>query len=70
MRLFPQEINFTGKLEECNGVTMFLVTENQEKIFKLFCRHINHNRIMEALKLQKILNLLNEASNSRFVRRR
>ena len=27
----PQQINFTGKLEEDNGATMFFIAENQQK---------------------------------------
>ena len=29
----PQQINFTGKLEEDNGTTMFFIAENNKKIF-------------------------------------
>ena len=27
----PQQINFTGKLEEDDGATMFFITEKQQK---------------------------------------
>ena len=32
----PQQINFTGKLEEDDGATMSFVAENQQKIFLVF----------------------------------
>ena len=31
----PQQINFKGKLEEDNGITMFLIAEKQQKQFKI-----------------------------------
>ena len=30
-----QQINFKGKLEEDNGITMFLIAEKQQKQFKI-----------------------------------
>ena len=32
----PQQINFTGKLEEDDGAAMFFIAEKQEKQFKFF----------------------------------
>ena len=32
----PQQINFTGKLEEDDGAAMFFIAEKQEKQFKIF----------------------------------
>ena len=31
-----QQINFTGKLEENDGATMFFVSEKQHKLFEVF----------------------------------
>ena len=42
----PQEINFTGKLEEYNGAKMFFLTEKQKYYSKLFFKFINCNRII------------------------
>ena len=42
----PQEINFTGKLEEYNGAKMFFLTEKQKNYSKLFFKFINCNRII------------------------
>ena len=42
----PQQINFAGKLEENDGVTMFFVAEKQQKNnSNFFFRFINCNRI-------------------------
>ena len=32
----PQQINFTGKLEEDDGATMFLIPEKQQKTIPIF----------------------------------
>ena len=32
----PQQINFTGRLEEDDGAAMFFIAEKQEKQFKIF----------------------------------
>ena len=43
----PQQINFTGKLEEDDGATMSFIAEKQQKnCSKLFFRFINCNRII------------------------
>ena len=43
----PQQINFTGKLEEDDGATMFFITEKQQKNYsKVLLRFINCNRII------------------------
>ena len=46
--IIPQQINFTGKLEEDNGVIIFSTVEKQQKkgYFKFFFKFINFNRIM------------------------
>ena len=31
--IIPQQINFTGKLEEGNGATMFFITKNSKNLF-------------------------------------
>ena len=60
----PQQINFTAKLDD--GVTIFFITEKQQKLFKTFFRFTKRARIMEH---QKILYLLNEANDSTIVTR-
>ena len=40
----PQQINFTGKLEENDSATIFFIAEKQQKQF--FCRFINCHRII------------------------
>ena len=32
----PQQINFTGKLDEVDGATMFFIAEKQQKQFYIF----------------------------------
>ena len=45
-RHIPQQINFTGKLED-DGATMFFITEKEQKYYsKLFFKFINCNRII------------------------
>ena len=34
--IIPQQINFTGKLEKDDGVTMIFITEKQQKIIPNF----------------------------------
>ena len=41
-----QQVNFVGKLEEDDGVTMFFVVESSKKYSKHFFRFINCNRII------------------------
>ena len=65
----PQQNSFTGKLEENEGATMFVIAEKQQKAFlKLFCRFMNCSRIIYTMKHKK-LNLLNESSAYKFVTR-
>ena len=44
----PQEINFTEKVEEDDGATMFFIAEKQQKtiLSKFFFRFINCNIII------------------------
>ena len=66
----PQQINFTRKLEEDDGATMFLLMKSifiAKNYFKLFFTFINPNRIIQKMEHQNILNLLNESSDSKFV---
>ena len=66
----PQQTNFTKKIEENDGATMFFIAEKQQKtvlnfssdslIVTEYCRQWN---------IKKILNLLNESSDSKFVTR-
>ena len=67
-RNIPQQINFTWKLEEDNGVTMFFIVEKQQQI-KLFFSFVNFKRVISAIELRKMLNLLNESSDSKSVTR-
>ena len=41
-----------------------------KKCFKIFFRFIKRNRIIQTIKYQKTLNLVNQASNSKFVTRK
>ena len=67
----PQQIIFSGKLEEDDGPTMFYIAEKQQKaILNFFFKFINCNRIIQIMEHQKILNLLNEASDSKSVTRK
>ena len=53
----PQQINFTGKLGEVDGATMFFIAEKQQKAilnFSLDSLIVANNIIIEH---QKILNL-------------
>ena len=50
---------------------MFFIAEKQKKNYsKVFFRVINRNWIIETIEHQKILNLLNEKSDSKFVTRK
>ena len=67
----PQQFNFTGKLEEDDGGTMFSIAEKQQKNnSKFFFRFINCNRILYIMEHQKKLNFLKEANDSKFVTRK
>ena len=67
----PQQINFTGKLEKDDGAVMFFIAEKQQKIYsKLSFKFINCFRIIYIMEQQEILNLLNEANDSKFVTRK
>ena len=66
----PRQVNFTGKLEEDGDAVMSFATEKHQKLncFKFYCRFIIcHIIIMEQ---EKILNLLNEAKESKFATRK
>ena len=66
-RSIPQQINFKGKLEEDNGATMFFIAKIQHKaIPTFFFKSIKYNRLIETTEHLKTLNLLREASDSRF----
>ena len=58
----PQQINFKEKLEEDTGATMFFIVEKQQNTILNFS--------LDSMEHQKILNLLNEASDSKFVTRK
>ena len=66
----PQQINFIRKLEEDGGTTMFFLLKSLKRLFKLVFRFIKCNRIIQTREHQKILNLLNETSDSKFVTRK
>ena len=67
----PQQINFIGKLEEYDGVAMLFIAEKKLKNYsKLFLGFIKRNRIIWTMKHHKILNLLNETINSKFLTRK
>ena len=60
----PQQTNFAGKLQEDNGARMFFIAEKQENLTeksKIWNKKMEH---------QKTLNLLNEANDSKFVKRK
>ena len=63
----PQQINFLGLEDDC--ATMLFVSEKQN-YSELFFRFINCNRIIWKREHQKILNLLNKASDSKFMTRK
>ena len=65
----PQQINFLGKLEE-DGATMFFSAEKQGKTILNFCLDSLIETIISTMEHQKILNLLNEASDYTFVTRK
>ena len=64
--LFPQQLSLAGKLEEDDGVAMLLIAEKQQKNISNFSLD---SLIVAAMEHQKILNLLNEPSDSKFVTR-
>ena len=71
----PQQINFAGKLQEGNGARMFFIAEKQEKaILNIFLDSLDlteKSKIWnKKMKRQKTLNLLNEANDSKFVKRK
>ena len=71
----PQQINFAGKLQEGNGARMFFIAEKQEKaILNFFLDSLDlteKSKIWnKKMKHQKTLNLLNEANDSKFVKRK
>ena len=71
----PQQINFAGKLQEGNGARMFFIAEKQEKaILNIFLDSLDlteKSKIWnKKMKHQKTLNLLNEANDSKFVKRK
>ena len=49
---------------------MFFMAEKQQKSSELFFRFINCNRIISIAEHHRILNLLNEANDSKFVTRK
>ena len=71
----PQQINFAGKLQEGNGARMFFIAEKQEKTilnFSLDSLNLTEKSKIwnKKMKHQKTLNLLNEANDSKFVKRK
>ena len=71
----PQQTNFAGKLQEDNGARMFFIAEKQEKTIQNFS--LDSLNLTEKSKIwnkkmehQKTLNLLNEANDSKFVKRK
>ena len=67
----PQQITFIGKIEENDDATMFFIAQKQQKnYFKLFYRFSNYNRIIYNNRTSKILNLLNQAIDFKFVTRK
>ena len=66
-----QQINFTGKLEENDDAKIFFITEKKLKtILSFFFRFIKHNKIIQTIEHQRILNVLNKASDSKFMTRK
>ena len=59
-----------GKLEGDDGAKNFYCGKAAKNYSQLFFRFIKRNRIMQTTESQKILNLLNEASGSKFVSRK
>ena len=53
-------------LQKC----FFIAKKTEENYFKFSFRLIKCNKIIETMEHKKILNLLNEASNSKFVTRK
>ena len=66
----PQQVIFVGKVEEDNVATnVFYCWKATRFFFKFFCWFTNCNRIILIMEHQKILNLLNEANDSKFLTR-
>ena len=74
-RSIPQQVNFTGKLEEGSDAVMSFATEKHQKLncFKFYCRFIIcHRIIMEQEKIEakeskfatRKLNIVNDNSKS------
>ena len=61
IQAFPQQTNFIEKLEEDNRATMSFKAKN----YFNYC-----NRIIKTMKHQDILNLMHEASDSKFLIRK
>ena len=67
----PQEIRVTRNLEEDDGAIMFFYCWQAVKnYFKLLFRFVDCNRIIQKSEHQKILRLLNEPNDSKFVTRK
>ena len=64
----PQQVNFVGKVEEDNVATNVFYCWKATR-FKFFFWFTNCNRIILIMEHQKILNLLNEANDSKFLTR-
>ena len=66
----PKNINFIGKFEDDDGATMFFIAEKQQKTILIFfqAHQLPENNVI--MEHQQILNLLNEASGSKFVARK
>ena len=62
---------FIGRLEEDNGATVFSFAKKQQKTNLFFSiNSLNITGWYKEWNIQKIMNLLNEASNSKFVTRK
>ena len=66
----PQQVIFVGKVEEDNVATNVFYCWKATRFFlKFFFWFTNCNRIILIMEHQKILNLLNEANDSKFLTR-
>ena len=66
----PKNIDFIRKLKDDDGATMFFIAERQQKTILIFfqAHQLPENNVI--MEHQQILNLLNEASGSKFVARK
>ena len=66
-----QQINFTRKLDKGDGATMFPIAEKQQKtILNISLDSLIVTEKYKPWNIKKVLNLLNEARDSKFVTRK